>query len=204
VAIIWSALSLAVGATLGTWVFLATVIGVALAWLYSAPPIRLKANGWWGNSAVALCYEGLPWITAAVLMGGGAFPDARVVLIALLYSLGAHGIMTLNDFKSIEGDRRSAVRSLPVQLGVRGAAHAACWFMAVPQVCVVALLFNWHRPVHAAIVLGLLLGQLMLMRSFLADPHRRAAWYSGLGVSLYVLGMLAAAFALRSMPGVPT
>lgn len=203
VAILWSALSVAVGAMLGAWVLLATLIGLALAWGYSAPPVRLKANGWWGNSAVALCYEGLPWITAAVLMGGGAFPDWRVVLIALLYSFGAHGIMTLNDFKSIEGDQRSAVRSLPVQLGVRRAALAACWFMAVPQVCVVALLLGWHRPAYAAIVLGLILGQVALMRAFLADPRRRAAWYSGLGVSLYVLGMLAAAFALRSLHGVP-
>ena len=41
---------------------------LALAWLYSAPPIRLKQNGWWGNAACAACYEGLPWITGAAVM----------------------------------------------------------------------------------------------------------------------------------------
>ena len=30
----------------------AAVVGLALAWAYSAPPMRLKQNGWWGNSAV--------------------------------------------------------------------------------------------------------------------------------------------------------
>ncbi len=46
-----------------------------------------------------------------------AFPDWRIVLLAVLYSVGAHGIMTLNDFKSIEGDKRMGIASLPVQLG---------------------------------------------------------------------------------------
>ena len=42
-----------------------------------------------------------------------------MLLSAALYSAGAHGIMTLNDFKSVEGDRRFGVGSLPVRLGLR-------------------------------------------------------------------------------------
>ena len=63
--------------------------------------------------------------------------------------------MTLNDFKSIEGDRRMGIRSLPVQLGVarRGAARLLV-VMAVPQVVVIALLAGWGtcrmRPLVAA------------------------------------------------------
>ena len=77
-------------------------------------------------------------------MSGGA-PDWRIVAIALLYSAGAHGIMTLNDFKSIEGDRKSAVRSLPVQLGPERAARLACITMAIAQVGVIILLLVWER-----------------------------------------------------------
>lgn len=84
---------------LGTWVFGATIVGVALAWAYSAPPLRLKENGWWGNAACGLCYEGLAWVTGAAVMLGGALPNGQVLSLAGLYSLGAHGIMTLNDFK---------------------------------------------------------------------------------------------------------
>lgn len=197
VAIIWTALSLAVAAALGPWGFGAAVIGLVLAWAYSAPPVRLKRNGWWGNAACAICYEGLAWTTGAAVMAGGAMPDLRSLLLAGLYSAGAHGIMTLNDFKSVEGDRRMGIGSLPVRLGVGQAALAACISMAVPQVIVSALLFAWDRPLHAIGVGLLLLVQLLLMRRFLQQPTARAAWYSGTGVTLYVIGMLVSAFGLH-------
>ncbi|MDU0956105.1 MAG: (bacterio)chlorophyll synthase, partial [Bradyrhizobium sp.] len=82
VALIWTVLSLGVATLLGTWGFAAAALGLALAWAYSAPPIRLKQNGWWGNSAVGLCYEGLPWITAAAIMSAEA-PSWQVLAIAL-------------------------------------------------------------------------------------------------------------------------
>ena len=59
IAIGWTLLSLALAALLGPVGFGAALLGLALAWAYSAPPLRLKRNGWWGNSACALCYEGL-------------------------------------------------------------------------------------------------------------------------------------------------
>lgn len=194
----WTVLSLVVAAMLGPWILGAALFGLVLAWIYSAPPLRLKRNGWWGNSAVALCYEGLPWFTGAAVMAA-SMPDRRVLLVALLYSVGAHGIMTLNDFKSVEGDRAIGLRSLPVQLGSERAARFACLVMAVPQVAVVALLYHWERPWHAALVGALLAGQLALMTHFLKAPRARAAWYNGTGTTLYVLGMLASAFALRPL-----
>jgi chlorophyll synthase len=197
IALGWTALSLAVATALGPWGFLAAVVGLALAWAYSAPPIRLKRNGWWGNSAVALCYEGLPWFTGAVVMAA-VLPDWRVLALAALYSIGAHGIMTLNDFKSIEGDRRTGIQSLPVQLGVSKAARLACGVMAAPQFVVVALLLHWGRPFHAAAIAALLAAQFWLMRRLLDDPHGRAAWYNATGTTLYVAGMLIAAFGLRA------
>jgi chlorophyll/bacteriochlorophyll a synthase len=198
IAVLWTVLSLAVSTTLGPWGFVAALFGLALAWAYSAPPLRLKRNGWWGNAACGLCYEGLAWMTGAVVMAGGALPDGRSLALAALYSLGAHGIMTLNDFKSVEGDRRMGIGSLPVRLGSEPAAHMACWMMAVPQFVVVLLLLSWQAKPHALAVGALLAVQLLLMRRFVADPHGRATWYSGLGVTLYVSGMLVSAFALRA------
>jgi chlorophyll/bacteriochlorophyll a synthase len=196
IAVVWTLVSLAVSAALGTWVFAAAVFGLAMAWAYSAPPFRLKMNGWWGNGAVGLCYEGLPWFTGAAAMTG-ALPRAEIIILALLYSAGAHGIMTLNDFKAVEGDTKLGIRSLPVQLGVPSAAQLACWVMAVPQVIVIGLLAYWDRPIYAALVAASLGLQLMLMRKLIADPKGRAPWYGATGVTLYVLGMLAAAFAVR-------
>jgi chlorophyll/bacteriochlorophyll a synthase len=198
IAIIWTGLSLLLATTLGTWGFVAAIVGLALAWAYSAPPIRLKQNGWWGNAACGLCYEGLPWFTGAAVMGA-SMPDWRIVVIALLYSVGAHGIMTLNDFKSVEGDKRMGIDSLPVLLGVSNAARFACLVMAVPQVAVVGLLLAWQLPFYAASVGALLIGQLFLMAHFLKSPRERAPWYNGTGISCYVVGMLISAFALAAI-----
>jgi len=196
----WTALSLAVASLLGTFVLAAASFGLALAWAYSAPPIRLKKNGWFGNTAVAACYEGLPWLTGAAVMTG-ALPGARIFIVAALYSLGAHGIMTLNDFKSIEGDTRWGVQSLPVQLGAERAGRLACLVMALPQIIVVAALIFWGCPFHAAIVGAFLVVQLFLMARLLESPRERAPWYNATGVTLYVLGMLVTAFALGSAGG---
>jgi chlorophyll synthase len=135
-------------------------------------------------------------------MAAGAMPSSRSLLLAFLYSLGAHGIMTLNDFKSIDGDRRMGIASLPVQLGVKGAAWAACATMALPQAVVIALLLNWGAGWHALAVSGLLAIQLVLMARFLAAPRERATWYSALGVNFFVIGMLVSAFALRAASSV--
>jgi len=199
IAVAWTIVSLLVALTLGTWGFLAAGLGLVLAWAYSAPPVRLKKNGWWGNSACALCYEGLAWITGAAVMSAGQFPEWRSILLALLYSSGAHGIMTLNDFKAVEGDRRMGIGSLPVRLGVQGAAQAACAIMVAPQFVVVMCLAAWNRPLHALSVGALLILQLLMMDSFLQQPTERARWYSGFGVPLYVIGMLISAFALRGL-----
>lgn len=201
VAWLWTALSLLVATVLGPWGFGAAVAGLLLAWAYSAPPLRLKNNGWWGNAACGLSYEGLAWLTGAAVMAGGAMPGARSMALALLYSLAAHGIMTLNDFKSVEGDRRMGVGSLPVQLGVARAARTACWVMVLPQLAVVALLAVWQQPWHALAVAALVLGQIKLMQAFIAAPVARALKLSAFGVPLLVTGMMIAAFALRGMEG---
>lgn len=204
IAVIWSLVSLAVATALGPWGFAAALVGLLLAWGYSMPPIRFKQNGWIGNLACGVSYEGLAWMTGAAVMAGGAMPESRSLVLAFLYSLGAHGIMTLNDFKSMEGDRVMGVRSLPVQLGARGAALTACLTMALPQVGVIALLVWWGAPLSALSVSGLLLGQVWLMRGFLADPMARARFYSGFGVPLFVAGMMVSAFALRHLSGIQT
>lgn len=202
-AVFWTLVSLCVAALLGPWGFAAAAVGLVLAWAYSAPPVRLKENGWWGNAACGISYEGIAWATGAAVMAGGVMPDGRSLALAALYSAATHGIMTLNDFKAVEGDRQMGVRSLPVQLGVQRAGYVACWTMAVPQVAVAVLLLQWAQPWHALAV-GALLGlQLLMMRHFLASVTQRALWYSGFGVPLFVAGMMVSAFALRSAGAAP-
>ena len=195
IAVTGTILSAVVALETGPWVLAATALGLACAWAYSAPPLRLKADGWAGPAVVALTYEGLTWFTGAAVMLG-ALPATPILIVLVLYSIGAHGIMTLNDFKAVEGDRATGVRSLPVTLGVGNAARLACVVMAVPQMVVVTLLLRWGHQLSAALVAALVIAQCALMARLLRDPKRFAPWYNATGTTAYVLGMLAASLGL--------
>jgi chlorophyll synthase len=195
IAIFASLLSAAVAWFLGPLVFVAGLVGLALAWGYSAPPFRFKTSGWTGPAVVGFTYEGLSWFTGATVMLG-ALPSSQVLIVIALYSIGAHGIMTLNDFKAVEGDRATGLKSLPVTMGVSGAARFACAVMALAQVVVIVLLAVWGLMISAALVALVLLAQFAAMPRLLKDPAKYAPWYNGVGVTLYVLGMLAAALGL--------
>lgn len=200
IALFGTALALAVAWGTGPWVFAATGVGLAFGWAYSAPPLRLKQSGLWGPSAVALTYEGLTWFTGASVMAG-TLPSLHILAILALYSAGAFGIMTLNDFKAVEGDRAMGIRSLPATLGTDSAARIACGVMALPQAIVVGLLLHWGHLLVACLVAALLAGQFGLMPRLLRDPLRQTPWYNATGTSLYVLGMLAAALGLGGVLG---
>ena len=199
IAVLWTLLSIFWAWPLGPWGFAATALGLLLSWAYSSPPIRLKNNGWLGNSACALSYEGLAWVTGAAVMLGGEMPSHNAIVLALLYSFGAHGIMTLNDFKAVEGDAQMGVRSLPVQLGVTKAAFTACGFMLFAQWAVAILLLEWGSPNSALAVLLLSVCQLPLMLRFIQSPVEKALSVSAFGVPLFVSGMMVSAWSLRGL-----
>ncbi|WP_299831452.1 chlorophyll synthase ChlG [uncultured Roseobacter sp.] len=198
IALAMSVLSLIVGWQFGPWGFGATIVGVLAAWAYSVEPVRLKRSGILGPGLVGLSYETLPWFTGAAILSAGA-PSLYVISVALLYGIGAHGIMTLNDFKALEGDRQTGVNSLPVTLGPERAAKVACTVMAVPQMAVIALLFLWDKPLHALGVGAVLGVQFWAMTVMFKDPKAKAPWYNGTGVLLYVSGMMITAFAVRGL-----
>ncbi len=195
IAITGSIISLLLAAILGQWVLIATCVALFSGLAYSAAPFRAKRSGWFGPLLCALSYEGLSWFTGASVMLG-ALPNATILIVLLLYSLGAHGIMTLNDFKAVEGDKATGLRSLPVTLGVRPAAIFACMVMALAQIAVIGVLYVEALTLSAAIVLLFTLFQVALMVRLVGDPAKYAPWYNATGVSLYVFGMLAAALGL--------
>ncbi len=195
IALAMTALGLIVGYQLGPWGFGATILAIIAAWAYSAEPIRAKKSGIWGPGLCGLAYETLPWVTGAAVVSAGA-PRPEVIVIAVLYGLGAHGIMTLNDFKAIEGDRAMGLRSLPVTLGLDRAAKTACWVMTVPQAIVIGLLTYWGHAFHALGIMAMLAVQLGAMRILLRDPEGKTPWYQGMGILFYISGMMISATAL--------
>lgn len=195
IACLMTLISASVGWALGPLVFAAAIVGLAFAWAYSAPPFRFKANGLVGPLVCGLTYEGLSWFTGATVMAGAA-PTVENGIILFMYSLGAHGIMVLNDFKAEEGDRQAGLTSLPVTMGVAQAARFACTTMASMQIVVICLLAVWGYGTSAVVVSAVLLAQIAAMPRLIRDPAKYAPWYNGVGVTLYVLGMLAAALGL--------
>lgn len=197
IAVSMSLLSMVVAAFLGSLILAAAALGLALAWGYSAPPFRFKRNGWIGNAVVGLSYETLPWITAAMATLGGP-PSTTSLGTAVLYGLGAHGILTLNDFKAVHGDRQMGIRTLPVLHGTQNAARIACIVMTVSQIGVIGLLLQSDLIAGATLVGISLALQALCMIRFLRDPESKAVWYSAVGVGLYVSGMMATAIAMRA------
>lgn len=187
-------LGVVLGAFLGPNVALFSAIGLVLAISYSAPPLRAKRNGWIGNALVAVSYEGLAW-----LAGHSIFADLTMgsLLIAGLYSIGAHGIMTINDFKSIAGDRVGGIHTIPVLHGETNAAWLTVMTMNLAQVGVILSFLYWGQWTIAAVIGLLLLVQFPIQRRFIQDPMARYLQFSAIGVSFFVWGMMAAAIGLR-------
>ncbi|MEL6334936.1 MAG: chlorophyll synthase ChlG, partial [Cyanobacteria bacterium J06626_26] len=93
--------------------------GSFVSYIYSAPPLKLKKNGWLGNYALGASYIALPWWAGHALFGQ---LNPTVVVLTLLYSMAGLGIAVVNDFKSVEGDEALGLKSLPVMFGVGTAA----------------------------------------------------------------------------------
>ena len=198
IAIFMSVLSLSVGYFLGTWGFYATLVGVICAWLYSVEPFRLKRSGIFGPLMVGLCYEGLPWFTGAAVLST-KIPKFEIILVASLYALGAYGIMVLNDFKAVLGDKQTGIKSLPVLIGTKNAARVACTVMIVPQLVIILLLIAWNLNSYASVLSINLLIQIFTMSRLLTDPEKLAPWYNKTGVTLFVLGMMLSALGISSI-----
>jgi len=195
VALVLAALALAIAFALGHTVFYLAAGGMVLALAYSTPPFRLKArNGWLANTACALSYEGFAWLAGTAIFGpistGG-------IVLAVLFSLGAHGLMTLNDFKSYEGDKRLGLRSLPVMLGLDGALRAAFTFIDLFQALAVGYVLYHRMWLAGGIMFVLFLVQLPMQRKLATDPKGLAPWYCASAIPPFVWGMLASALAIR-------
>lgn len=193
--IILTTIGAGIALILGRSVALFVGLGLISAIAYSMKPLRGKRNGWIGNALVAISYEGLAW-----LAGHAAFAPmtSQSLIIALLYSFGAHGIMTVNDFKSIAGDTIMGIRSIPVQYGKVIAARMVVVIMGIAQVAVIALLVLWGHPIAAGIVFALLALQSIPNIRFIRDPEHNEVFFNATAIMLYVWGMLAAAIGLAA------
>ena len=196
--IIMSATSVIFAYYLGSLIFFATIIGVLAAWLYSLEPIRLKRSAIFGPGVVAICYEGLPWFTGAAIFTI-SLPNKEVLIVLSLYALGAHGIMTMNDFKATKGDKLLGINSLPVILGRKPATLVACLIMLFPQLIVISLFYFWGSLILAITLAVCVLLQSLSMIFLIRDPEKNTPLFNMTGVLLYIAGMMLSANGLYLM-----
>eukprot|EP01035_Chromulina_nebulosa_P019935 gene19935-25898_t len=116
-----------------------SIFGSFISYIYSAPPLKLKAVGWAGSFALGSSYISLPWLCGQAMFGELSWP---VTILTIFYSLAGLGIAIVNDFKSIEGDRKLGLQSLPVAFGVDAAKWLTVSTIDITQLAVAAYLYS--------------------------------------------------------------
>jgi chlorophyll synthase len=168
--------------------------GSVVSYIYSAPPLKLKQNGWLGNYALGASYIALPWWAGQALFGRLTWATA---LLTLAYSLAGLGIAVVNDFKSVEGDRAMGLRSLPVVFGTERASWISAAMIDGFQLAMVAVLIAIGQHLAAVLLVLLIIPQITFQDIWLLrDPVAFDVKYQASAQPFLVLGMLVTALAI--------
>jgi chlorophyll/bacteriochlorophyll a synthase len=180
-------------------IFELTLFGTFIAYIYSAPPLKLKQQGWAGSFALGSSYISLPWLCGQAMFGELSWP---VTWLTIFYSLAGLGIAIVNDFKSIEGDRELGLQSLPVAFGIEKAKWLTVGTIDITQLLVAAYLGYIGETTYALVLLGLIAPQMFFQyKFFLPDPVANDVKYQAAAQPFLVFGILCTALAVGNHPG---
>lgn len=168
--------------------------GSFVSYIYSAPPLKLKQNGWLGNYALGASYIALPWWAGHALFGD---LNPTIMVLTLIYSFAGLGIAVVNDFKSVEGDRQLGLKSLPVMFGIGTAAWICVLMIDFFQLGIAGYLINIQQNLYAVLLILLVIPQITFQDMyFLRDPLENDVKYQASAQPFLVFGMLVTALAL--------
>ena len=168
--------------------------GSFMSFIYSAPPLKLKQNGWLGNYALGASYIALPWWAGQALFGELSWATAA---LTLAYSLAGLGIAVVNDFKSVEGDKALGLQSLPVVFGVKKASWISAAMIDIFQIGMVVALVVLGQHLAAVLLTLLIIPQITFQDIWLLrDPVLFDVKYQASAQPFLVIGMLVTALAL--------
>ena len=176
---LWLALQVGSGQLL-----LLGAIGLALAWAYSAPPLRLMSRGL-GELTVALVWF-LVVVGADLVQRQQWFPIPASV--ALNFSGLVAALLLINGFPDAEADARVGKRTLVVLLGPTA---ASLWYLALVVSAHLWLVLSvmWLIP-PAEALWGLVSAPLSLVAASLLWRHRRQPHRLRLALRLSVMAVL--------------
>jgi 1,4-dihydroxy-2-naphthoate octaprenyltransferase len=120
----------------GIWIALAReprilafgVVGIAVAWFYHAPPLRLSYRGL-GEVAVGIAYG--PLICCGTYLVQRGQVSSQVILLSLPLGLLIVGFLWVNEFPDYRADTLAGKRTLVVRLGRRRASGVLLFLVAV-------------------------------------------------------------------------
>ncbi|WP_269624355.1 chlorophyll synthase ChlG [Prochlorococcus marinus] len=175
-------------------VFLLALGGSFVSFIYSAPPLKLKQNGWLGNYALGASYIALPWWAGQALFGHLTWTTA---LLTLAYSFSGLGIAVINDFKSVEGDKSLGLESLPVVFGIKNASRISAGMIDIFQLAMVVVLIAIGQHFASVILVLLIVPQITFQDIWLLrDPLKFDVKYQASAQPFLILGMLVTAIAI--------
>ena len=197
---LWSVLSVITGYLIHPLIGFYVIIGIVNAHLYSANPIKLKKRLWAGNVIVALSYLIIPWIAGEIAYNPNFTLSSLQpsLIVAALFTLSSTGTMTINDFKSMEGDRQVGIRTLPVVFGETNAALIAAVLINTGQLLASAYLVMIGQSSYGIIVAALIIPQFFLQFALVKSPVTMDVRYNAIAQNFLVAGMLVCAFAIKA------
>jgi len=175
-------------------VLLLALGGSFVSYIYSAPPLKLKQNGWLGNYALGASYIALPWWAGQALFGKLTIVTA---ILTLAYSLSGLGIAVINDFKSVEGDSKLGLNSLPVVFGIKNARRISAGLIDIFQLAMVVVLVIIGQHLASVILVLLVIPQITFQDMWLLrDPLKFDVKYQASAQPFLITGMLVTALAI--------
>jgi 1,4-dihydroxy-2-naphthoate octaprenyltransferase len=130
------------------------IAGAALAYFYTAPPLRLSARRGLGELSILFAFG--PLLTAGTVYALTGRADAGAYLIGLPIGLLTVAILWVNQFPDMESDAMTGKNHLLVTIGKKAARWVYMLLIAIAYISTIALTLIGTLPVGSlAILLGL-------------------------------------------------
>jgi len=156
-----------VGGVRGMIIMASIMFALFVAYIYSAPPLKLKKNILTSAPAVGFSYGFAPFISANALFGD-VRPEA--LWLASLNFFMAIALIILNDFKSAEGDKDGGLKSLTVMIGARNTFLVSFTIIDLVFAVLAWLSYTWGFMIPTFFVLLGLVLSMVIQVQLLLDP----------------------------------
>lgn len=156
-----------IGGIRGLIILVSIASGLFVAYIYSAPPLKLKKNIITSAPAVGFSYSFITWFSANAL-----FSEIRpeVYWLSVLNFFMAVALIILNDFKSAEGDREGGLKSLTVMIGAKNTFLVSFIIIDLVFISFATLEFIWGFYHLVFLMLGGLVLNIVLQIKLYKDP----------------------------------